>query len=93
MYRFLLGAMGGTLGASAVYPIDLVKTRMQNQRSGSYLGEVMYKNRFVFYRFLASLVDLLTSFGVYWSKSCHWDRTGMALSFLVIFFFIEIFQL
>jgi len=64
MYRFLLGAMGGTLGASAVYPIDLVKTRMQNQRSGSYLGEVMYKNRFVFYRFLASLVDLLKSFEV-----------------------------
>lgn len=46
MYRFLLGAMGGTLGASAVYPIDLVKTRMQNQRSGSYLGEVMYKNSY-----------------------------------------------
>uniref|UniRef100_A0A1I8C1N1 Calcium-binding mitochondrial carrier protein Aralar1 n=1 Tax=Meloidogyne hapla TaxID=6305 RepID=A0A1I8C1N1_MELHA len=44
MYRFVLGAMGGTLGASAVYPIDLVKTRMQNQRTGSYLGEVMYKN-------------------------------------------------
>ncbi len=27
-----------------VYPIDLVKTRMQNQRSKSYVGEVMYKN-------------------------------------------------
>lgn len=27
-----------------VYPIDLVKTRMQNQRTGSYVGELMYKN-------------------------------------------------
>lgn len=28
-----------------MYPIDLVKTRMQNQRtSGSFVGEVMYKN-------------------------------------------------
>lgn len=31
-------------GATAVYPIDLVKTRLQNQRSGSYIGELMYKN-------------------------------------------------
>lgn len=27
-----------------VYPIDLVKTRMQNQRTGSYIGELMYRN-------------------------------------------------
>ena len=27
-----------------MYPIDLVKTRMQNQRSGSLVGELMYKN-------------------------------------------------
>ena len=34
-------------GATAVYPIDLVKTRMQNQRStGSFVGELMYKNSF-----------------------------------------------
>lgn len=33
------------VGATAVYPIDLVKTRMQNQRtSGSLVGELMYKN-------------------------------------------------
>lgn len=32
------------LGATAVYPIDLVKTRMQNQRTGSYVGEVAYRN-------------------------------------------------
>ncbi|XP_029918893.1 calcium-binding mitochondrial carrier protein Aralar1 isoform X1 [Myripristis murdjan] len=35
------------VGATAVYPIDLVKTRMQNQRtSGSLVGELMYKNSF-----------------------------------------------
>ncbi|XP_062258353.1 electrogenic aspartate/glutamate antiporter SLC25A12, mitochondrial-like [Platichthys flesus] len=46
-YRFSLGAMAGATGATAVYPIDLVKTRMQNQRStGSFVGELMYKNSF-----------------------------------------------
>lgn len=35
------------VGATAVYPIDLVKTRMQNQRStGSFVGELMYKSSF-----------------------------------------------
>ena len=33
------------VGATAVYPIDLVKTRMQNQR-GSLAGEIMYRNSF-----------------------------------------------
>lgn len=46
VYRFSLGAMAGATGAAAVYPIDLVKTRMQNQRIGSFIGEVMYKNSF-----------------------------------------------
>lgn len=45
-YRFLLGSIAGAIGAFAVYPIDLVKTRMQNQRSKSYVGEVMYRNSF-----------------------------------------------
>lgn len=45
-YRFTLGAFAGATGATAVYPIDLVKTRMQNQRTGSYVGELMYKNSF-----------------------------------------------
>uniref|UniRef100_A0A8C8K265 EF-hand domain-containing protein n=1 Tax=Oncorhynchus tshawytscha TaxID=74940 RepID=A0A8C8K265_ONCTS len=46
-YRFSLGSIAGAMGATAVYPIDLVKTRMQNQRStGSFLGELMYKNSF-----------------------------------------------
>ena len=34
------------IGAFAVYPIDLVKTRMQNQRSKAFVGEVMYRNSF-----------------------------------------------
>uniref|UniRef100_A0A8D3AU21 Solute carrier family 25 member 12 n=1 Tax=Scophthalmus maximus TaxID=52904 RepID=A0A8D3AU21_SCOMX len=46
-YRFALGSLAGATGATAVYPIDLVKTRMQNQRStGSFVGELMYKNSF-----------------------------------------------
>lgn len=43
-YRFALGALAGATGATAVYPIDLVKTRLQNQRSTSFVGELMYKN-------------------------------------------------
>uniref|UniRef100_F6X4B8 EF-hand domain-containing protein n=2 Tax=Ciona intestinalis TaxID=7719 RepID=F6X4B8_CIOIN len=46
-YRFSLGVIAGGVGATAVYPIDLVKTRLQNQRStGSYVGELMYRNSF-----------------------------------------------
>ncbi|KAK8384570.1 hypothetical protein O3P69_014268 [Scylla paramamosain] len=45
-YRFTLGSLAGAVGATAVYPIDLVKTRMQNQRTGSYIGELMYRNSF-----------------------------------------------
>ncbi|XP_009276850.1 PREDICTED: calcium-binding mitochondrial carrier protein Aralar1 [Aptenodytes forsteri] len=46
-YRFTLGSIAGAVGATAVYPIDLVKTRMQNQRSsGAVVGELMYKNSF-----------------------------------------------
>lgn len=32
-YNFGLGAIAGGIGAAAVYPIDLVKTRLQNQRA------------------------------------------------------------
>ena len=45
-YRFGLGSVAGALGATAVYPIDLVKTRMQNQRSRAHLEELLYKNSF-----------------------------------------------
>jgi solute carrier family 25 aspartate/glutamate transporter 12/13 len=38
--------VAGATGATVVYPIDLVKTRMQNQRAGSYIGELMYRNSF-----------------------------------------------
>lgn len=43
VYRFVLGGIAGATGATAVYPIDLVKTRLQNQR-GSVVGEIMYRN-------------------------------------------------
>jgi solute carrier family 25 (mitochondrial aspartate/glutamate transporter), member 12/13 len=42
-YHFGLGAVAGAFGATIVYPIDLVKTRMQNQRS-SVVGQLMYLN-------------------------------------------------
>ncbi|CAH0777344.1 unnamed protein product [Bemisia tabaci] len=44
LYRFSLGSVAGAIGATAVYPIDLVKTRMQNQRTGSFIGELMYRS-------------------------------------------------
>ncbi|CAF0848755.1 unnamed protein product [Rotaria sp. Silwood1] len=40
-YRFTLGSIAGAVGATVVYPIDLVKTRMQNQRT-SIIGERLY---------------------------------------------------
>jgi len=43
-YRFALGSVAGAVGATAVYPIDLVKTRMQNQRAGAYVEELMYRS-------------------------------------------------
>jgi solute carrier family 25 aspartate/glutamate transporter 12/13 len=42
-HHFALGSIAGAFGAFMVYPIDLVKTRMQNQR-GSRVGEVLYRN-------------------------------------------------
>ncbi|KAF9116585.1 mitochondrial aspartate-glutamate transporter agc1 [Mortierella sp. AM989] len=42
-YAFMLGSISGAVGATVVYPIDLVKTRMQNQRS-KIVGELLYKN-------------------------------------------------
>lgn len=42
-HHFALGSVAGAFGAFMVYPIDLVKTRMQNQRS-SRVGERLYSN-------------------------------------------------
>jgi solute carrier family 25 aspartate/glutamate transporter 12/13 len=41
--HFFLGSIAGAIGAAAVYPIDLVKTRMQNQRFTKE-SEKIYKN-------------------------------------------------
>mmetsp|Transcript_23906 Transcript_23906/g.36851 ORF Transcript_23906/g.36851 Transcript_23906/m.36851 type:complete len:583 (-) Transcript_23906:61-1809(-) len=43
--HFALGSIAGGIGAAAVYPIDLIKTRMQNQRVAAD-GTRMYKNSF-----------------------------------------------
>lgn len=42
-YSFALGSLAGAFGAFMVYPIDLVKTRLQNQRAASP-GMRMYNN-------------------------------------------------
>lgn len=43
-HHFALGSIAGAFGAFMVYPIDLVKTRMQNQRSA--VGQKLYQNSF-----------------------------------------------
>lgn len=55
------------VGATAVYPIDLVKTRMQNQRS-SFVGELMYKNSFDCFK---KVVRYEGFFGLYRGKKLN----------------------
>ena len=43
LYNFGIGSVAGAIGATTVYPIDLVKTRMQNQRT-VVSEEKLYKN-------------------------------------------------
>ncbi|ESK92703.1 mitochondrial inner membrane protein [Moniliophthora roreri MCA 2997] len=42
-YNFVQGGFAGAFGATIVYPIDMVKTRMQNQRS-TVVGQRLYSN-------------------------------------------------
>jgi len=42
-HHFALGSIAGAFGAFMVYPIDLVKTRMQNQRN-TRVGHRLYEN-------------------------------------------------
>ena len=51
--HFAFGYIAGGIGAAAVYPIDLVKTRMQNQRSvvgKDGASNVLYRNSFHCFR-------------------------------------------
>ena len=41
IYHFAVGSVAGAIGATFVYPIDLVKTRMQNQRKVA-ASEILY---------------------------------------------------
>lgn len=43
-HKFVLGSLSGAFGAFVVYPIDLVKTRMQNQRAASPGHALAYSN-------------------------------------------------
>ncbi|KAG5437491.1 hypothetical protein PCANB_000919 [Pneumocystis canis] len=45
VYHFLLGAIAGASGAIVVYPIDLVKTRVQNVRT-KVVEQMLYRNGF-----------------------------------------------
>lgn len=45
IYNFMLGSIAGAVGATFVYPIDLVKTRMQNQKTTD-ISKMFYKNSF-----------------------------------------------
>merc|ERR1712142_903192 len=71
-YRFTLGSIAGATGATAVYPIDLVKTRMQNQRTGSYIGELMYRNSFDCFKKVVRHEGFTGLYGVLCHNSLVW---------------------
>jgi solute carrier family 25 aspartate/glutamate transporter 12/13 len=61
---FSLGAIAGGIGAFAVYPLDLVKTRMQNQRSGKIMpGAVQYKGNIDCFRQVLAREGILGFYG------------------------------
>lgn len=44
VYNFALGSIAGAFGAAVVMPIDIVKTRLQNQRKAGPGAPLMYSN-------------------------------------------------
>lgn len=46
--KIINGGIAGIIGVSCVFPLDLVKTRLQNQQIGPN-GERMYKSMLVIY--------------------------------------------
>ena len=67
-----------------MYPIDLVKTRMQNQRStGSFVGELMYKNSF---DCATKVLRYEGFFGFYRGTSCIFT---FILFFFMLFYFLN----
>uniref|UniRef100_A0A915E5U2 Mitochondrial carrier protein n=1 Tax=Ditylenchus dipsaci TaxID=166011 RepID=A0A915E5U2_9BILA len=61
-FRFSLAGFSGACGAAFVYPVDLVKTRMQNQRILPHSKEIMYKSSFDCFM---KVVKLEGIFGLY----------------------------
>lgn len=56
--KLINGGIAGIAGVTCVFPIDLAKTRLQNQRQ----GQQVYKNMWVFFSWLVS-VELHTTHG------------------------------
>ena len=80
-YRFTLGSIAGATGATAVYPIDLVKTRMQNQRTGLINLRPNLKK---FSHMFRSSHFLCLVFGHFWRRSYE-NRKILRNMFVYIF--------
>ena len=59
MLHVTLSLFFAGVGATLVYPIDLVKTRMQNQRIAVDAGEILYRNSFDCFRKVVRYEGLL----------------------------------